>query len=703
MPDGSLCNDPDVVLEKWRTDFQGLLSPDDTTINWDNISVELEDITLDNSIFNQMIHIDEVIKCILSSKSGKSSGIDEIPNELLKNDAAIAMLHSLYNRCFITGKIPDDWSKGIICPIPKSSTSDSRDPLSYRGITLAPTMYKIYCNILNNRITKWCCDEHVIKDEQNGFVKGRSTIDHVQALTNVIETRKLKKLSTFAAFIDYRKAYDTIDRTLLFDKLRREGLQGRLLQAVMSLYRSVKCCVRLNGFNTDWFDVKCGLKQGCPLSPMLFNLYINDLVTYLNNLDIGIDIEDRKVCILLLADDVVLLADSAQDLQILLDALNVWCTQNKMQINNDKSKIMHFRPNSIVKSDFVFHNANAPLETVSHYKYLGVVLNEFLDFHEIAKTVAMSASRALGLIISKSKVFGGFHYSTFTKLYDTCVWPIISYSAPIWGDKSYSCINAVQNRAMRFYLGIGKYTSNAAVLGEMGWKPPIVKQWGSVFRQHFRNIHMNDTRVNKKMFDWAKSCNVKNSFKRIKVCLHDIDMSHVIDLDVRNSKSIVKEIECKIFDKQIAIWKNLINRETGNRGQGGNKLRTYKLFKQDFKTEYYVEKNIPFRYRSAFAKFRCGVAPIRLETGRYENIAVCNRTCLNCTNTVENEMHVILHCPIYANIRCQLLDTLSTNYECQNMSDLEKFIYIFTKEDLMYLSAKTCYNILQERRKQLYK
>ena len=78
----------------------------------------------------------------------------------------------------------------------------------------------------------------------------------------------------------------------------------------------------------------------------------------------------------------------------------------------------------------------------------------------------MSASRALGLVISKCKVFGGFQCSTFTKLFDSMVWPTINYSAPIWGDKSYSCINAVQNRAMRYYFGVGKYTANAAVLGK---------------------------------------------------------------------------------------------------------------------------------------------------------------------------------------------------------------------------------------------
>ena len=119
-------------------------------------------------------------------------------------------------------------------------------------------------------------------------------------------------------------------------------------------------------------------------------------------------------------------------------------------------------------SDHVFKLGTNVLEYVHSYKYLGVVLNEFLDFHEIAQTVDMSASKALGQIISKSRAFGGFHYSTFTKLYDSMVWPIINYSAPLWGDRSFSCINAVHNRSMRYYLGVGKYTPNEALIGEMG-------------------------------------------------------------------------------------------------------------------------------------------------------------------------------------------------------------------------------------------
>ena len=401
--DGSVSTNPEVVLHKWETDFKTLLNPGASESNLlgdDSNNDQLHD-NVDNSIFNEMIHVDEVVKCIVNAKLGKAPGYDEIPNELLKNDSALLMLHSLYNRCFAYGQVPSAWSKCIITPIPKSSTIDPRDPLSYRGITLAPTMYKVYCSILNDRITKWCSIENVINDEQNGFVKNRSTIDQVYSLTNIIETRKLKKLSTFTAFIDFRKAYDMINRSHLFRKLQQEGLRGRLLVAVKSLYNDVKCCVRLNGFDTSWFDVKCGLKQGCPLSPTLFNLYINDLVSYLKDLNIGIDIGDTKVCILLYADDIVLLAESANDLQCLLNALSVWCVNNKMSVNCDKSNVIHFRTKSTEKTTHVFQFNDNVLEIVHSYRYLGVVLNEYLDYSEIAKTVAMSASRACNLLCNK--------------------------------------------------------------------------------------------------------------------------------------------------------------------------------------------------------------------------------------------------------------------------------------------------------------
>ena len=91
--------------------------------------------------------------------------------------------------------------------------------MSYRGIALAPASYKLFCGILNNRLVNWAETNAIFSDEQNGFRKGRSIIDHISSLTDIIETRKLKRKQTFTAFIDFRKAYDSINRSLLWLKL----------------------------------------------------------------------------------------------------------------------------------------------------------------------------------------------------------------------------------------------------------------------------------------------------------------------------------------------------------------------------------------------------------------------------------------------------------------------------------------------------
>ena len=98
-------------------------------------------------------------------------------------------------------------------------------------------MYKIYCSVINSRLASWCEVNNKLVDEQNGFRKCRSTIDQVSMLTNIIESRKKRKLSTFCAFIDFRKAYDCINRDLLWEKLESVGIDGKLFKAIKSFIR----------------------------------------------------------------------------------------------------------------------------------------------------------------------------------------------------------------------------------------------------------------------------------------------------------------------------------------------------------------------------------------------------------------------------------------------------------------------------------
>ena len=112
-----------------------------------------------------------------------------------------------------------------------------------------------------------------------------------------------------------------------------------MLRAVQSLYKSVSSCVRINGLMTDWFDVNVGLCQGCPLSPLLFNCFINDLALKIKAVGVGVSIDnDVRVCIRMYADDIVLIGENERDLQNMLNELSVWCEANHMQTNSTKIK-----------------------------------------------------------------------------------------------------------------------------------------------------------------------------------------------------------------------------------------------------------------------------------------------------------------------------------------------------------------------------
>ena len=191
---------------------------------------------------NGIIWYDELVKVIQNAGSNKAPGHDDIPTEVLKNDMSTYFLLSLFNVCLQTEKVPKQWSKCILNPIPNTSTSDKRDPMSYIGIALAPASYKLFCGILNNRLVNWTETNEILSDEQNGFRKGRSTTDHISSLTNIIETSKLKRKQTFAAFIDFRKTYDSINRFLLWLKLEDLGIGGNILTVIKAMYNDVEYC-----------------------------------------------------------------------------------------------------------------------------------------------------------------------------------------------------------------------------------------------------------------------------------------------------------------------------------------------------------------------------------------------------------------------------------------------------------------------------
>ncbi len=169
-----------------------------------------------------------------------------------------------------------------------------------------------------------------------------------------------------------------------------------------------------------------------------------------------------------------------------------WCTRWNMTVNTDKTQIVHFSTQSRERTGFIFIYGEQNINVVSQYKYLGLILNEHLDYALMAKMVAKSACRALGLLIAKCKASGRMPYNVYTKLYDALVQQIINNGAGIWGAKDFLCINSVQHRACHLFLGVGKYTPNVAVEGEMAWSFPQQRTWAAVTRLWCRLPNMEN-------------------------------------------------------------------------------------------------------------------------------------------------------------------------------------------------------------------
>lgn len=708
---GEILRSKEDVLSKWKTDFSKLYNPpyNSDVHNSNDDDILTQNGNEDNDMLNRGITILDVRKAVKSLHRNKAVGNDNMPAEVLQSDTCIHFLHRLFCVCFETGKIPEAWEYGVITPLLKDSSSDPRYPMNYRGITVTSSAYKAYCSILNQRLTLWAEGNDKLTDFQNGFREKRNTIDHLSTVTSIIENRKAMKKSTFLAFVDFSKAYDTINRDLLWTKLKSYGINGKMFRSLRSIYSNVKCTVKVNDLKTDWFEVRSGLKQGCILSTLMFNLYINDLSDILSKLNKGILIQNSYINHLFYADDLVLMAENENDLQCLLDILSNWGKRNCMRVNLSKTKIIHFRNQSVANSSFQFKCGESDIEYTDKYKYLGLVLNEHLDYSVTAKYVAQSATRALGLLISKFKQMGGMPYDVFTKLFDTTVWSVISYGAAIWGVKEYSVINTVQHKACRFFLGVGKYTPNAAVNGDMGWAPPTTKQWKSVLCHWFRLNHMDNNRINKQIFLWSH--NTRHKYRNR--CLHiertmqkfdkTLNIGHFYSKSER--QSVIKSIQDNMFNEYKNDWLNKVNSNMSiSRNNGGNKLRTYKLYKSSYETEHYVRNHIMSRARrSALAKFRCGVAPLRIETGRYERLSLDKRICFNCTAKVENEEHVLLECPLYNDIRRELFGKIEMPVrDFHALSNSDKVCHLLSDNAMVNYSAKACHDILTERRKYLY-
>ena len=231
---------------------------------------------LENEFLNAQFTEGEVSAVIDNLNNNKSAGLDKLINEFFKYGKSYLcpVVTKLFNVVLNSGIFPESWAKGLIVQVYENK-GDRSDPNNYRGITLISCVCKMFTSLISCRISKYVENFQILGNEQAGFRKKFSTVDHVFLLhTLIMIYSKVLKNKLFCCFVDYKKAFDSVAKVHLWSKLLSYDINGKVLNIIKSLYNSAKSAVKLSTNIGAFFNCEIGVSQGDNLSPLLFALFL---------------------------------------------------------------------------------------------------------------------------------------------------------------------------------------------------------------------------------------------------------------------------------------------------------------------------------------------------------------------------------------------------------------------------------------------
>ncbi|KAI3434647.1 hypothetical protein D9Q98_002712 [Chlorella vulgaris] len=426
------------------------------------------------------------------------------------------LLAAEFNAWRRVGCLPPADALSAIALVPKIATTPTQ-PSDFRGIAVGALPAKLYASVLESRVSEHAEAAGVHAAGQFGFRRGRSTEQAVLVLRTVVdscrprrrqhlqqqERRQQRQQSggtgqLWAAFVDFQQAYDRVPRTQLWEQLERLGYGGEWLRTVRALYAAVPMAVSVPGLEGQTFSSTQGLKQGCPLSPTLFALYIADSEDRVmaaarrgEQLDLPV-LAGELLPPLLYADDMALLATSAAGLQRQLQLLEEYCAERGLAVNLRKTKVMLLSgaetteaASQLVRRARLLY-AGQRLEGTDSFKYLGALFHSTQPIGESAAGARAAVARfAAAAFEGRCAELGLEAARLLLLLYHSLVGSTLSYCAAVWapglactaarrpinGGSAPSAAEQQHHRTLRRLLGLPQRAPIATILAEAGELP----------------------------------------------------------------------------------------------------------------------------------------------------------------------------------------------------------------------------------------
>ena len=416
---GEIISDKMKILERWNEHFQDLLNMDHPQSVEHSLRSSNQDLIAPPSL-------EEIAEGIKKLKNHKAPGPDTIPSELLKNSGidGLKMIHHIILSVWNSETLPQEWKLSTVCPIHKKG--DILECSNYRGISLLCTSYKVFSNILFNRLSFYA--ENIIGDYQCGFRRGRSTTEQIFNLRQILQKTREFQISTYHLFIDFKTAYDCINRKRLIEALNEFDIPDKLVKLISLTLTDTKMRVKIQGDLSEPVDIENGVRQGDALACLLFNIALEKIIRD-SKINTRSTIFSKSVQIIAYADDIDIIARTQKDLKDAFLALEREAQKMHLSINQSKTKYMQCLTNS--DSSTHLEIGDYSFEKVNSFIYLGSEVNIENNLTSEIRRRSIAANRCfygLRRFLKSNEI----KRDTKLLLYRCLIRPVLTYASETW-------------------------------------------------------------------------------------------------------------------------------------------------------------------------------------------------------------------------------------------------------------------------------
>ena len=699
--DGPIEEHVGYVQPSFTTEPRGLShNPETTTRRHDNQQPYM-------SVFNVPSY-EELFELISEHVSkmptSSSSGFDVISSAFIKNarkqvprqhgrgteyeHVLTPHITSFFHLLLEQKHIPLAWKEAKLTPIHKKGPVIS--PRNYRMIAVSAPIYRLYTNVLRSIIQSWCIINNQMPDTQFGFYPGRSTLQPIFILRHLKHAAQVMQTNTsrlFAAFIDFQQAYDSVPRNKLWNHLYNRHMPLHLIHILQDLYHEDEYTL-LDGDKMASVKPLYGVKQGCPLSPLLFAIYLNDIDMVAGGVQgASTGLPSYTVTHLLFADDLAFVANKQRHLQTLLDNLVTYAHQKSLVVNTQKSQVICFNSRSDQLPTFYYNGS--PLPYTDHFKYLGMLFDKNLNL----STAIDAAQQPLINGTFKIQRFAEEHHlnnrlHALIWLLKTYVIPAGMYASQIWATPFLKQGKEMDNPLQKWilatlkrWLGVRDTTPSWSILRECGLEPLQLNWFRAAIRMYNSFIHCNSDTIQRIVqADTILSSSSSECWSsQVLQAMDGLGNSQQFQRALLHCEPIhLTQFVVDLRTRHASYWDQYVN--PSPRDQNSKYLTYHQWSALPFRniivdrTPYQLPKYfflaLPHDVLRSIARFRLRVHTLRRETASWTHGSSDHCDVCQHEDSVQDEKHVIFHCthPSVVALRAKYA-CLFENQDSQNVHD----------------------------------